>query len=107
VKAGWGDWAGPGQTGLSRRTLLRRDSLLQMAQAEDEEKRRLRKDNKMYNVVLSDRRVKTASKYKVAAIPHPFTTREEYELSMKMPLGGKFSPSRGILPVIMYMCISM
>jgi U3 small nucleolar RNA-associated protein 14 len=88
VKPGWGDWAGPGLAGISKKTLLRRDIMLKAAEQESQEKRKNRKDSKMYNVVLSDRRIKTASKYKLAEIPHPFTTREEYERSIQMPLGG-------------------
>lgn len=89
VKAGWGDWAGPGLTGISQRTQLRRDSMLKAAQEEDEIKRKARKDNKMYNVMISERRIKTASKYKLVDVPHPYTTREEYERSIQLPLGGK------------------
>jgi U3 small nucleolar RNA-associated protein 14 len=37
--------------------------------------------------------VKTASKYKVGEIPHPFTTREEYERSLQMPLGEEWNAS--------------
>lgn len=88
VKPGWGDWAGPGAVRVSRRTLLRRDMLLQEAEKAAEEKRSKRKDNKMFNVMISDRRIKTASKYKLEVVPHPFTSREEYERSIQMPLGG-------------------
>lgn len=88
MKPGWGDWAGPSASGISQKVQLRRDSLLKKSMEEDEEKRKQRKDSKMYNVILSDRRVKTSSKYKISEIPHPFTTREEYERSIQMPLGG-------------------
>jgi hypothetical protein len=40
------------------------------------------------NVLISEKRIKTAAKYKIADIPHPFTTREEYERSLQMPIGG-------------------
>ena len=91
VKPGWGDWAGPGAAGVSRKTLLRRDLLLKEAEREAEERRKKRKDSKMFNVMISDRRIKTASKYKLEGIPHPFTSREEYERSIQMPLGGNSS----------------
>lgn len=65
-----------------------RDRLLKKAEAEDSVKRDSRKDKKMPNVILSDRRIKTAAKYKVSQIPHPFTSIEEYQRSMQMPLGG-------------------
>ena len=46
-------------------------------------------DKKLMRVMISERRIKTASKYKIDHIPHPFRTREEYEKSLQMPLGGK------------------
>ena len=87
MKAGWGDWAGPGATGVSTKILNIRNKLLKKVEDETNEKKKGRKDTKMPNVMISDRRVKTAAKYKIAEIPHPFTSREEYERSMQMPLG--------------------
>ena len=87
VKAGWGDWAGPGAAGVSTKILNIRDRLLKKVEEETTEKKKGRKDAKMPNVMISDRRVKTAAKYKISDIPHPFTSREEYERSMQMPLG--------------------
>jgi U3 small nucleolar RNA-associated protein 14 len=89
VKAGWGDWAGPGATGISQKTLKTRDRLMKKVEQESEEKRAERRDTKTPNVILSDRRVKTAAKYKIEEIPHPYTSREEYERAMQMPLGGE------------------
>ncbi len=91
VKSGWGDWAGPGETGISAKILKKRDRLIKQHEADADLKRNERTDVKnkqMFNVMLSDRRIKTASKYKIDEIPHPFTTREEYERSLQMPLGG-------------------
>ena len=91
VKAGWGDWAGPGGQGLiSQRILDKRQAMLSKVQTENSQKKALRKDTKMLNVHISERRVKTASKYKIADLPHPFTSWEQYEKSMQMPLGGGF-----------------
>ena len=42
---------------------------------------------------LSDRRVKTAGKYKITGVPHPFTSREEYEQSLRMPVGEEWNAS--------------
>ena len=52
-----------------------------------------RKDTKMSNVILSDRRIKTSAKFKIADIPHPFTSREEYEKSLIMPIGEEWNAS--------------
>jgi U3 small nucleolar RNA-associated protein 14 len=91
VKAGWGDWAGPGATLVSAKILKTRDRLLSKVEAEDAQQRAKRRDQKIPNVILSDRRIKTAAKYKVATVPHPFTTMEEYERSLQMPIGGTHS----------------
>ena len=45
----------------------------------------------MMNVMLSDRRIKTASKFKISEVPHPFTTREEYEQSLRVPVGDEWN----------------
>jgi U3 small nucleolar RNA-associated protein 14 len=90
VKAGWGDWAGPGAGGMqiSQKVLHKRDRLLTSVQQENAVKVLGRADHKMAGVMISNRRVKTASKYKVTELPHPFTSVEEYERSLQMPLGG-------------------
>lgn len=95
VKAGWGDWAGPGAAGVGPKTLLKRDRLVKAAEAEALQQKAGRKDTKakLFNVLLSEKRIKTAAKYKLAAVPHPFTTREEYERSIQMPLGDEWNAS--------------
>ena len=92
VKAGWGDWAGPGKE-VSQKILSKRDKLIAAAEADAARKKMGRKDTKMPNVVLSERRVKTASKFKLDEVPHPFTTREEYEQSLRMPVGEEWNAS--------------
>lgn len=89
VKAGWGDWAGPGATGVSAKILSIRDRQLKIVEEETAALKKGRRDTKIPNVIISDRRVKTAAKYKISELPHPFKSREEYERSMQMPLGGK------------------
>lgn len=110
VKSGWGDWAGPGNTGISDKILKKRDRLLKISEAEADEKRKQRADVKnknLYNVMISDRRVKTAAKYKIDEIPHPFTTREEYERSLQMPIGGRLPECMYIFEVyLMYISLS-
>ena len=54
-------------------------------------KKALRKDTKIPNVMICDKRIKTAAKYKIADVPHPYTSREEYERAMQMPVGGMSS----------------
>ena len=93
VKAGWGDWAGPGAGGMqiSQKVLNKRDQLITKVQKEHDLKVVNRKDSKMMNVMLSNRRIKTSSKYKISEIPHPYTSIEEYERSLQMPLGEEWN----------------
>ena len=80
---------------VSAKILNKRDRLLAQVNADNATKMGQRKDTnaKMMNVLISERRVKAASKYKIADIPHPFSTREEYERSLQMPVGEDLNAS--------------
>jgi U3 small nucleolar RNA-associated protein 14 len=91
VKAGWGDWAGPGAMEVSQKIMKRRDKMMIQIQKENELQRMERKDYNKQQVILSERRSKAAAKYKVTDIPYPFTSREEYERSLQMPLGEEWN----------------
>lgn len=94
VKAGWGDWAVPGgEAGASKKTLLKRDRLLTKLEQESAQKKEGRKDARCPNVMFSERRLKGTAKFKISEIPHPFTTIEEYERSLQMPLGDEWNAS--------------
>lgn len=88
VKAGWGDWAGPGGMEVSKKILDKRNKLMMQVQKENEIKRLDRKDAKNSNVMISERRIADAAKYKINEVPYPFKSREEYERSLQLPLGG-------------------
>lgn len=74
---------------MSAKILSIRDRQLKIVEEETVLLKKVRKDTKIPNVIISDRRVRTAAKYKIAELPHPFKSREEYERSMQMSLGGK------------------
>ncbi len=88
-KAGWGDWAGPGMAGVSQKIVRKRQRLLKNLDEKKAEMKAGRTDHALANVILSEKRIKTASKYKLADVPHPFTSREEYERSIQMPVGSE------------------
>ena len=91
-KQGWGSWAGIGAPTKS---------------AKSTSGQRLRDKNKPGksdrggvravhpNVLVSDRRIKGFSQYKVSMekVPHPFRTMEEYHRSLQNPLGGEWNAS--------------
>eukprot|EP00981_Chlorochromonas_danica_P015793 scaffold14461_cov250-Ochromonas_danica.AAC.3 len=103
LKAGWGDWAGPGAGGMqiSPRLLQKREKAILKVQKENECKRMDRKDYKKQQVILSERRSKSAAKYKLAEVPYPFTSREEYERSLQMPVGEEWNA----MPVVSKMTL--
>ena len=76
---------------ITPKILSKRNKALIQIQKQHEIKKNQRQDTKknMKHVVISEKRVKEQSKYKIDIIPYPFTTREEYERSLQMPLGGK------------------
>ena len=78
---------------ISQKTLNKRDRLLTKVQDEHASKVLGRSDAKMHTVMISNRRVKTAAKYKITEIPRPYTTVEEYERSLQMPLGDEWNSS--------------
>jgi U3 small nucleolar RNA-associated protein 14 len=88
-KAGWGDWAGPGMVGVSPHVVKKRQRLLKNLDEKKAELRAGRTDSALANVILSEKRIKTTAKYKLADVPHPFKTREEYERSLQMPVGSE------------------
>lgn len=49
-----------------------------------------RKDAKLKNVIISERFDKKADKFSVQEVPYPFKSREDYERSVRMPIGREF-----------------
>ncbi len=89
MKAGWGDWAGPGSQAVSQRTLKRRDLALRQLENDRKLNSSTRRDFKKEGVIISEKRIKSAAKFKVGKVPFPFTSQEEYERSLQLPVGGK------------------
>lgn len=73
--------------GVSQRVVQKRQRLLKNLDEKKAELKAGRKDSALANVILSEKRIKTTAKYKLSDIPHPFTSREEYERSLQMPVG--------------------
>ena len=97
VQTGWGDWAAPGAAGVEagKKTVEKRKRLLVRVDDDIAKRKAARKDARKLNVILSERRIKTASKFKVAEknIPYPFKSREDYERSLQMPVGEEWNAS--------------
>ena len=79
-ESGWGSWTGMGAKVSKPRA---GSSEKQEAKA----KKRRRKDDSLSHVVINEKRNKKASIYSVSRVPHPFTSREQYEASLRAPVG--------------------
>ena len=85
---GWGKWEADKKT---PKWILKA-----RAKAEEQRKEALssRKDRRLKHVVISERYDKKAAKYTTTSLPFPFKTREEYERSIRTPLGSDFNTDK-------------
>lgn len=110
-KAGWGSWAGMGapapgeqqatnqhrQRGFGGQGNKVQQSATASAAAALAASNKgaagpRRRDAGLMGVLISEKRdKKLASAHQAIAIPHPFRTREEYEASLRQPLGREFN----------------
>jgi len=96
---GWGGWAGDGVKDheRARKTLevshkkTQQDKLrIKMSGDIAPE---LRKDKNLVNVVINERRNRKAARYLVEKAPHQFKDAEQYQRSMRMPIGADWNTS--------------
>lgn len=88
--SGWGSWAGDGVK-QSFRHKVRVERAQQLAAATKAQVLAGRKDAKMARVLISEKKDKRAAKFTVQDVPYPFTSREEYEMAMRNPLGSDWN----------------
>ena len=87
---GWGSWGGMGarpDAAAGRRkaeAAKARERLL-------DEAAKSRKDAALRNVIISEKRNKKAAKFTTAGVPFPFTNREQFERSLRAPLGREWN----------------
>lgn len=87
---GWGNWTGDG---VKVRSTPSRRELIAKRKHEQSVTNALnaRKDRDLSHVIISEKHDKKAMKYLVEHIPHPFTSVEQYEKSIRTPLGPDFN----------------
>ncbi len=70
--------------------------------AEDAKKKALiqakkkRKDALLPTVMLNNKRQKRSALLRVAQVPYPFTSREQYERSMRRPIGPEWNTCQSV-----------
>ena len=83
---GWGSWTGPGIGKKAERR--NKGKVLTKVPGIAAEKRQ---DAKLDRVIISEKRVKKNGKYLASSLPHPFETRQQYERSLRLPVGPEWT----------------
>ncbi|XP_026385176.1 U3 small nucleolar RNA-associated protein 14 homolog A-like isoform X2 [Papaver somniferum] len=64
-----------------------------IAQKKREDALKERKDSHLKHVIISERLDKKAEKLHTATVPYPYTSQEQYERTLRVPLGPDFNPA--------------
>lgn len=83
---GWGSWAGEGISKKAQKRAQRKVLTTIKGVAEDK-----RRDAKLERVIINEKRVKKNDKYRASELPHPFESRQQYERSLRLPLGPEWT----------------
>ncbi|PMD46140.1 Utp14-domain-containing protein [Hyaloscypha variabilis F] len=83
---GWGSWVGDG---LSKREKAKNKG--RFLTKSEGIKAQNRKDAKLERVIINEKRVKKNVKYLASSLPHPFETKQQYERSLRLPLGPEWT----------------
>ena len=87
--AGWGAWTGEGATPPPPKKRKLPKKLRAPAKKEEKPKR---KDDRKPNVIINEKRVKkTANSYLLGEVPHPYSSRAEYEEAMQGGIGREWN----------------
>ncbi|KAL1854642.1 hypothetical protein Plec18170_004733 [Paecilomyces lecythidis] len=82
---GWGSWAGEG---VSKKQQKRQKRFLSTVEGVKPDKR---KDARLGHVIINEKRVKKNVKYLASQLPHPFESKQQYERSLRLPIGPEWS----------------
>ncbi|ODH50151.1 hypothetical protein GX48_03707 [Paracoccidioides brasiliensis] len=84
---GWGSWAGAGLTKREKKEAKAKRSFV----TEEGVKAEKRKDAKLDRVIINEKRVRKNTKYLASQLPHPFESRQQYERSLRLPIGPEWT----------------
>ncbi|KAJ0977738.1 hypothetical protein J5N97_013212 [Dioscorea zingiberensis] len=87
---GWGQWTNVQKKKGVPSWMLEEH---EMAKRKREEALKKRKDAKLKHVIISEKTDKKAEKLLLKTLPFPFTSKEVYEQSIRMPIGPEFNPA--------------
>ncbi|KAL6248091.1 hypothetical protein RBB50_005439 [Rhinocladiella similis] len=83
---GWGSWAGEGISKKAQKRTKGRFITTVKGVSKDK-----RQDAKLDRVIINEKRVKRNGKYLATELPHPFESRQQYERSLRLPLGPEWT----------------
>ena len=83
---GWGSWTG---AGISKKQEKRNKGRVLVKEPGIAKEKR--QDAKFDRVIINEKRVKKNSKYLASNLPHPFETRQQYERSLRLPVGPEWT----------------
>jgi U3 small nucleolar RNA-associated protein 14 len=88
VMPGWGAWAGAGLTKSAKKAAARqRHNPLHKTKLPGGVKQDKRQDKRLENVIVSEKSDRKGKKYLAPVLPHGFERGEEYERSLRQPIG--------------------
>ncbi|CAI0450113.1 unnamed protein product [Linum tenue] len=90
---GWGQW-----TNVQKRKGLPSwmEEEHKLAQRKRDEAVKKRKDAHLKHVIISEKLDKKAEKLHTKSLPFPFTSKEVFEQSIRMPIGPEFNPATAV-----------
>ncbi|ORY93150.1 small-subunit processome [Syncephalastrum racemosum] len=89
---GWGAWGGKSV----KKKQNKNRKATHIVKVKEGIKPEDRQDKKKKNVIISEKRNKKAEKYRPEAVPYPFQTLEQYERSLRAPVGKEWNTSKTV-----------
>ncbi|KAJ1297193.1 hypothetical protein BS78_01G358800 [Paspalum vaginatum] len=90
---GWGQWTDIQQKKGLPSWMLKEHEI---AKRNREEALKTRKDSKLKHVIISEHVDKKVEKYLARNLPFPYTSKDVYEQSIRMPIGPDFNPTTSV-----------
>jgi U3 small nucleolar RNA-associated protein 14 len=88
---GWGTWTGTGLSKAARKQNKRMAHNPLHKKVTEGVKAANRKDAKLNNVIISEAQQRKGKKYLASTLPHQFEKREQYERSLRVPVGPEWT----------------
>lgn len=88
---GWGSWTGTGLSKNARRANARQKHNPLFKTKVDGVRQADRRDAKLKNVIISEAQQRKGKKYLATSLPHEFERRDQYERSLRVPVGPEWT----------------